>query len=333
MAEDRLIVELVDKTSLTGMTGASGDASSIAGGTGKSTGKGVLGVLGKLAAGIAVITNILWAFKPILKLMGQFLKMIGVMLQPLAETITLMLRPILILMRPIVQSFYTMLQPFMDLIRSASQMANQQASSGDIGGLITTSTFMLETILKPFVILLANTFGKLIFIEGAKLIKNLLIEMVTNLLAPTFAVIDALFKTDLVNSLMISKETLIKNSDAALNEWGQKMDESTADVLETMYMTQANKLATLEAGFKSGLQTALVDPVADAVKKINAETDKIKIRSSSSRSSSSSIDYSAIFTSPSNYPSTSNAGQTTLNILTRNQSVRNLGDWISSISN
>lgn len=265
MANDKLTLEIVTKSSASGTGGDTGGA--IGGGTKGKTG-GTLGALSKLIAVVGVVVNLLWSFKPVITLLSQLAKMIGLFLQPIAETLLLIIKPIMTMLKPIVMAFRNMMAPFMDIIRQASILMNKQAAAGDTGGMAKTGNFMMRTIMKPFFMIMANIFGKMLFIDGAKMLKNTLIDMISLALEGLFGVIDKLFGTDLVAQLEVSTENLKQSSDKALDSWGERMDTTLSKNLVSMEMNARSKLLDLQESFNNDLGYAVVDPVANAVDKL-----------------------------------------------------------------
>jgi len=177
---EKVVLEIVTKTSASG----TGGESTGAGVSGKGS-LGVLGMIGKLAIIGKLLTDMLYVFKPVLSMLSQIAKLIGMFLQPIAEVMVILLRPILILLRPILMVFRLMMQPFMKLIRQAGVDMAQAAAEGNTGAVMAFGNFIIGTLIKPLVLILANELGK-VLLDGigllSKVIVDALITVVTALL-------------------------------------------------------------------------------------------------------------------------------------------------------
>jgi hypothetical protein len=312
MADEKVTLEIVTKSSASGI-GSDGGGSSI-GGKGGGAG-GVAMLLGKVAAIAKIVTDIFWAFKPVISVISQMMKMIGLFLQPIAEAIILIIRPLMEMLKPVVLIFKTMMAPFMNIVRQASSLMSKQGGSGDFSGMMQTGLFIMQTVLSPMILILANIFGKMIFVEGGKMIKNVIINLVADVMGLLFGAIDKIFGTDLKGLLEESRANLIANSDAVLDSWGTTMDTNLANNLQALQFTAENKLLSMQKSFDENLTYAVVDPVASAVDKLIEQKKRLDSAFKSSSGGSSrpknvgeytDYDKSKVFTSPGNIYNNSN---------------------------
>ena len=329
--DDKLIVELVNKTSVTGAgTGSSKKTTSKPSSGG---GNSLIGMLGKVAAGIGIITNLLWSVKPILKVIGSILKMVGAFLQPLAEVIILLLRPILILLRPIVQAFHTMMQPFMDLIRQAGVLANYFASQKNYSGLIQTSSFMMQALLQPLGLIIWDSikqafgFGSAYSSSGGF---NGLIDSITTITGDIVSAVGG----DTVGNMMkgiagafTDNELMIYNAVTDLSKKG--INTPLTESLTNLHGELEVKLDIIEDIYTDSVD-ATIDHVKSKVEELNRMIKNNSSSSSSKRTIPSFEDtYAAKYSSP--YQSTGNVSST-IRMLSGTQTVRDLGDLLSSLS-
>jgi len=92
---------------------------------------GILGKVGIASAGIAVLIGFLDAFKPIINIAKQIIKVLFEFLRPIADVILLLLMPVLQIIKPILQVVRQIMAPFRQLAFSLSRQAVQAGREGD----------------------------------------------------------------------------------------------------------------------------------------------------------------------------------------------------------
>ena len=179
---EKVVLEIVTSSSASG-TGGSGTSSTKS--LGGSSSLGILGIIGKLALVGKLLMDMFYVFKPVLNILSQIAKMLGMFLQPIAEVMVILLRPILILLRPILMAFRLMMQPFMKLIQQAGMDMAQAAATGDTKAVGAFGSFIVGTLFKPLFLIMANELGKVLLDAIgflSKVIVDALIYVVTSLL-------------------------------------------------------------------------------------------------------------------------------------------------------
>lgn len=92
---------------------------------------GILGKVGLAAGGIGILIALLDAFKPIVNIAKQVVKMLFEFLRPIADMVVLLLIPILQIIKPILQVVRQIMAPFRQLAFKLSREAVQAGKEGD----------------------------------------------------------------------------------------------------------------------------------------------------------------------------------------------------------
>jgi hypothetical protein len=269
---------MTEKVTLEILTKLAGGGTGGEGGSSNSDSKGSSGIfgavksiagLGILVAGVlSLLKEMFWSIKPVLSVISAIAKTIGMFLQPIAETFTLLLIPILTLLRPIVLAFNVMLAPFMSLIREMGALANQQAAAGDTGGLMQTSSLMLQTIFGGFFIVMADIVGTIIF-DLADSIGTLLITAFYDMGILFASAIDSVFGTNLAEGLEQNKQDSLDILHNGIDALKTTLHTGTETMLNDLYTNMSTKLTELGSTLPQQMELNIVKPFEDLVTKLS----------------------------------------------------------------
>jgi len=315
MANEKVTLEIVTKSSA---SGTAQDGSPLAS-KGSNGAGGIAVLIGKLAVIGKVVTDLFWAFKPVITIIGQLFKMLGLFLQPVAEVLVYIIKPFIELLRPLALIFKTIMTPFIDLIKRASVLASMQAGAGDLGGLLQTSGFMLEVLFRPIVAVLKSAIlggGSLDPMSGDDFV---FADSVDRMWDPvTGKRMADRYGVDMSKPLIsLLDSNIVSLSRAASDLYDKGISNPLISTLNNIYVDVSGKLLIMENSFSLGLQTAVVDPVKNAVDKLIEEKKRLDAYFGKSKSTGT-YNKSVIFTDPTNIYNKSN------------QSVRDISGYYTS---
>jgi hypothetical protein len=228
--------------------------------------KGAIKALG-IASAIGFIVNIILSFKPLMSVLGNLGKMIGYLLAPIANAITVLLYPVLLLLKPIVRVVNQLMSPF---IRLALQLM-KEGKTGEstlvlFSGLSVVFIKLISEVVKfvgDSIIYLIGTIIGLVSKEAGDQIINNLIPAFNTLVDDQSAIMSAKMVLGLVNLLdntNINLEGFITNSIDAIKASYPNISQQVSDSLDNV-----KKLAIdgdLDLAFSS-LNLAMVNSFAN----------------------------------------------------------------------
>lgn len=260
------------------VTGKGTDLNPNAGSGGGSSGGllaagGKLGMIAGAAIGIfTILKDMLWVFKPIMTILKQIARTLGLFLQPIAELLFLLIRPLLDFIRPLAMLFRAMFMPVMGLLREYSAVMSHQMSSGDIAGATQTGFDMIGLALGGFFIALANVVGQVLISLIGNLLETLtngLIDGIVLILNPLMVVIDKVFRTDLADALLDSAENLKNNVSASfkngINSASEALHLGTSTMMQELVNIHTEKLTTLKRDINI-IMPEIVEPQTEAAR-------------------------------------------------------------------
>jgi len=123
----------------------------------------VLKGLGIVSA-ISIIANLVLSFKPLMSVVSNIFKMVGMLLRPIASVLMVLLMPILMLLKPIVRSVNQLMRPFIVLAMEFMREGEfGKATATILGGLgivwIKMSAEFIKFIGTVIISALAGLFG------------------------------------------------------------------------------------------------------------------------------------------------------------------------------
>lgn len=246
---------------LGGIAGASAQLGLIAGGT---------------MAIVGLLKDMLWVFKPILNLIKGITRTLGLFLQPIAELLFLLVKPLLDFVRPLALLFRAMMMPVMSLLRQYSGVLTAQVASGDNAGAMTTGLDMITLALSGVFVSLAGVIGDVFLgaMQGMLVgVSDFMIGLVSNMLLPVFALIDKVFKTSLVDNLLIStnalKTTVSDSIKGTFDKVRDNLRDGTTIMMDGLVSKYSTKLEDLKGTIIIGSEDGIITPFTDVVETVS----------------------------------------------------------------
>jgi len=154
MATPTITAKLILDTATGGVGGMMDTANAAGGGPGGAGGKpvkikgmgGLMKLLGRLVAIFEIVSV---AAGSLMKMLSNIMKLLGLILKPIGDMLTIALMPILYMLKPIAKIMNILFRPYLRAALVAMKVGGKKMAEGDAGGAAEAFGLGLTTVLKP----------------------------------------------------------------------------------------------------------------------------------------------------------------------------------------